>query len=1521
MTSMSLLILAAYSGDLKVGYSDNGKLRITENNAPVLVDDTLTIMDENWKKVSDPMSGTPDLLQNAKEITHTWVKPEVKAVRTVKFLDDGKFLVSWEFEVAAGLSAKYVEFCMVGIAGNWGAVTPTGKKDIKVSKTGFNIPLNGHEILLDFKGSDGEWTLQDLRDTAWLKNFRIRQLRNYNGNGMKFKYQISFGGDKKDITVPVVNHGIEPTEIKFTNQPGVIDNNKNGCIINFNNNSISKQLIAVADVERKVTAQQKLIFRVKGMPGNSQARMNVTIVYAENNKLATSDSPLFSLGNGEFKTIIFGLDSDLKLSDATYDLKQIKFVLNVIPNQSGASTAVEIEGIRIVNADEVTNANADFIVIPKQASPQKTSGLVKVWFDFDNDDFATKVISRRATVLDNAGNNSFRATLLENTEDIISMADSAEKADVIVYSCVTQGETQNILNALKSNKRVIVYGIVHDAQLSALLPMALTDKNISGFPVRLPLKLIDKGFPLLNGQILNNGDFGQYHNAKLKHGNVILAFEDGTPFLVEDGKILQFINGIGPAILPSSIYYDKFLLRLIAMDNPAALKELDKREQSMLLKNLDKERTLVAEVLKNSNIAPDKRTGFKVGMSEQNFGRFGWLIGEGLTCDNIGRDLTVTNGNQAYRFDIGDKLIVSGLAWKHKVLKGEVKFSSSTPEETDPTESWSGIGEVEYFCDVVFDQAWKGKKIYFEVKKGIDDIDVTSLNNIVIGKTDEKVKNYWETPRRYLIDESIIKWGQPNRLSVKVTNLRDDAGFNSRPAITIANEGESPELTVEAADWISKKYQIKSGKQTIGMQFTLLAPFIRYTFAQSEALLSQDNIAEFAAYSTDHGIKIVNIANNPKFYDLTRDGKWNEPYLFLFRSKKGNPLLLVFEKQPAAINAIMRKNIIENIAISSDKNLGAITVGWPWGVTTQDSASRVSSLDKDVQQQIGVAVKIATNLPVSCDEVFALQGDEVTIVNRFKYAPIINDWNTAIEPFTSLPPMMALAMQQKNLVKSNWVTNFNINTKYGPTLGKFGSDTISYTIPKPPIEDDYIIVDINDNSKFHDEVNDIFSKAIRYSRGGKVPFDAFTPGHPLDGLDAKNIDLFSWNFGMTTMLQGYFLINPENKLRLENRCRIRYISPIELYQYKDFVRFREEPFTKLRYPIMFNSFYTNSTVYQDGFGSKVIYGDSNEACTVAVWVAQQLSDVFGQAGLVRSNWSFFKQIMRQNLYIDDYAFHSGSCREFGVGAWIDMLNCEYPGMVCFARLAALVQDKDMEEQATYRAAKKMIPTLMRLSFKEYIARSVNEQNVQELGIVTGFGEEGFKNMRFPSNNFNFINAMDLFDFSQGYPGCLNQLYLKYADAEVKNYLNEYAIPSLVKSGKGNIMTSPYFQPLAMLYHNTNIPLENWALETLKIKGDFLRNDWPGVCTPFQLGAVIWNKHNAPAISEIRDSRLLNGIYDPMLRQMTLELDANSQALLVLGKSIRPQSVICNGRSVEVKVLYNGFKVPLNVGRNEISVKY
>ncbi|MEI8244218.1 MAG: hypothetical protein WCI51_00220 [Lentisphaerota bacterium] len=104
MTLMSLLNLAAYSGDLKVGFSDNGKLRITENNAPVLVDDTLTIMDENWKKVSDPMSGTPDLLQNAKEIIHTWVKPEVKTIRTVKFLDDGKFLVSWEFEVAAGLS-------------------------------------------------------------------------------------------------------------------------------------------------------------------------------------------------------------------------------------------------------------------------------------------------------------------------------------------------------------------------------------------------------------------------------------------------------------------------------------------------------------------------------------------------------------------------------------------------------------------------------------------------------------------------------------------------------------------------------------------------------------------------------------------------------------------------------------------------------------------------------------------------------------------------------------------------------------------------------------------------------------------------------------------------------------------------------------------------------------------------------------------------------------------------------------------------------------------------------------------------------------------------------------------------------------------------------------------------------------------------------------------------------------------------------------------------------------------------
>ena len=69
----------------------------------------------------------------------------------------------------------------------------------------------------------------------------------------------------------------------------------------------------------------------------------------------------------------------------------------------------------------------------------------------------------------------------------------------------------------------------------------------------------------------------------------------------------------------------------------------------------------------------------------------------------------------------------------------------------------------------------------------IDDTDETWLNGVKVGKTGsypgdpEKVEGNWETPRRYVVDPSLVRWDQENIIAVRVYNGGDPGGFYERP--------------------------------------------------------------------------------------------------------------------------------------------------------------------------------------------------------------------------------------------------------------------------------------------------------------------------------------------------------------------------------------------------------------------------------------------------------------------------------------------------------------------------------------------------------------------------------------------------------------------------------------------------------------------------------------------------------------------------------------------------------------------
>ena len=582
-----------------------------------------------------------------------------------------------------------------------------------------------------------------------------------------------------------------------------------------------------------------------------------------------------------------------------------------------------------------------------------------------------------------------------------------------------------------------------------------------------------------------------------------------------------------------------------------------------------------------------------------------------------------------------------------------------------------------------------------------------------------------------------------------------------------------------------------------------------------------------------------------------------------------------------------------------------------------ESGTWGKNLPEQVLKQIRLSLNFALNFPAACEEIFSIDRNRrvVDIINVFRFERTMDDWNTPVKEFAFLPALCGFMAQEKQLViPQGTMTDFQIPTVHGPLIGVLGSNVIRYTLPLPP-DDDLMPVGVKDR-EINAFQNRSFEGGVRWSCGGRVPMNAWTPEHPAGaGNPLRNIDPFAWNFGLCSALQGAFFLNDANRKRLEERTRRRFLEPLELYQYKNFARHRQEPFSYLNYPILFNSFYPNTAEYAGEMGSSVIYGDSNEACTVAVWIARQLADGFGQADPVRLHWNYFRYVMRYQKTIDDYVFLSGSCRETGVGAWVDMLNGEYSGMLAYARLAELNGDTAEQEQALYRAAKKAVPTLARLFFHRYFETISPEFRGKTDYQIVGFGEEGAKYMRFPNSNGNFFAANDLFDYSQGFPGQLVLLYQKYGIPEIETHLRTRANPLLMQQVKG--FHSEYLPVLAVFAGD--LPLRDAVRKSMALNPR--TGDWPGIRVPTQLGMVLWNETLRISFREWRELMIHSAWYDPAERHLTLSADAVPGSRLTLSSAAPPKRVLRNGKTVRTEQRENGWGIPLEQGANQIEILF
>lgn len=1271
-------------------------------------------------------------------------------------------------------------------------------------------------------------------------------------------------------------------------------------------------------------AQDRIRFRMDAGRKNAASTLTVTLLIRRQGE--TREVSARAVDARGSMPLDLPLNSAFQLQDATYEVPALRFTL-----RGGGAATVRIGELRLGSNDELTAAQKEFTVASAYRPPQPRSvaGVrpVKVWFEFDNTDRDDTVRAwpSRNRLPDPNPSGGFGALLLEHADGIAEAAASPEEADVIVYSRARAGAPPRLAKLVGAGKRLIVYGPCPDPELAALLPLEFAPRTLSGFAPRERASAVRAGHPVLRGTTLADTDYGRYFATRKRAGETVIAFACGEPLLVESGNILHFATGAGSALLPpDGVFFDRALLRAVCARDPRALDALEHRAAEERGAAAAKDSRLLADILGGRD-----RSGFRVGMSENNFGRFGWLVGEGLLCGGIGRDLTVENGPQYYRFDDSGRIAAGFHNWKHKVVSGRAKFPKSTPDNTDPLEQWSGSGTVEYTAETVFNPDWTGRPFFFEVEGGIDDTDETFFNGVRIGATGAETPRHWEARRAYPIPEKLIRRGEPNRITVRVTNLHGTAGFNSIPRLfSPAPGGDAPgTLLVAETDWVHKKYVITpaAGGEGRELELSLLSPFIRNRIPQPETNLAlEEKTAQYAAWSTPAGIRVVRLEERPDFYDRKRDGEWNAPWLLLFRKnwERARPLLLVFGKPVESLRASLNGRFVSGIRIRSNGPIGTVMTGWPWGSTPVNASKWTAGLPEEALRQIRRSLDLALEFPVGCDEAYRIdrKKGEIEIVNRFRYRRIDDAWKTPARRTAVLPPLIGLARETAQYVKKTDPVEFlGVNTDYGPLQGAAGTDRISYTLPLPP-EEDFVPADVKTDPGLHRELNSLFTDGVRFSRGGGVRREEFTPAYPEGEKrypEVIGIPLFTWNFGLSMAVQGYFVLTPENRLLLRDRIRDRFLLPLEQYQYKYLYRNRQEPFTGLRYPILFNHSHPNSTRYAPGIGSPVIFGDNNEGCTMLAWLGNQCADLLGAPEPMRNAWNFIRYGMRNALVLDDYAWHGSACREFGSGSYIDMLNGEYAGFVSLAKLARNAGDSAMEDEALYRAAKRAVPTLMRLRFPAYLERALPHIPLDGVALCTGFAENAIPLLRLPTANRNFSAANDLFDFSQGFPGTLHRLYVRYALPEVSGYLHRKAFPALFRE---NQYGPEYLTPM-MLYADETVPVREKLDTLLRTRDRKLRSDWPGMKMNYQGGLWFWRTGGHVELADFRLLDFREAVYDPAAKTLRLAFDARPGARLGIRPAEGVRTVVRNGEPAAPRREGETLYLPVQPGNNEIEVTY
>ena len=1252
-------------------------------------------------------------------------------------------------------------------------------------------------------------------------------------------------------------------------------------------------------IDKLMHSQNKLIFSCRGY-NDKPVLLHVLLSYKKGGKSVMCFGPRFTVKGKGWREFELPLDVNFKLGDASFHIWQLKFSFNINGAKPGTKAGVEMRNIRICEPGETALSMGKSEILVKRAieKPELVkNNPLKIFCQFDNEDYGT-VFSGRGKyggIKDKNTYPGYRWMLFSSVEKDSELVQKPEEADIILYSGARPDPemAKRVVSAVKNGTPLIAASAIADPEIAAILPVNLTKLSDTDYPERMSLKPVVENDKMFRG--LNPVTFGVYQQEELKEGaKALLNFADGTPAIAEGkagkGKVIFSPFAFGVDLIPGTNAHDAFLLRAVSY---------------LTGRNLP--------VKKAEKAVP--QDGWYAGSGAENFGRFGFKIEDGLTVDNINSKLDVRNGSQEYSFHSSEfpKLMLA--KWYIKPVSGKDQVK---PGEVDWNFKWSQIGVVELTAKYVIPETWIGKNIMFSAEGGIDDTAEVYFNGVLIGKVTADMPEYWMRPQRYPIPSDLIHFNAENEIKIISENLRGSGGFGACPEL-LALEGKSKPwiFTVDRVNWIGKGgvvAEAKGGKRRFDT--SLAFPGIRWDIYSSKITMSLHNIADYMAYQSKDGIRILPLLNQK---ELPTD--WTEPWILFFRDGIERPLLLVFGNRPQKLLLKQTGDVVEGIQIKREKGVGMLVPIWISGSVSVDSRSWKEGLPADIVEKVQFWYPKAFCFPVAATEYFRIdeKNKRIDIRTKYEYMKTQGDWKVDCEQYAPVSPLAYFS--KGTLFDSDSVKGCGMITQFGEFALQDGTDTAEWSLPLPSWEAT-MIPRIEGYDAITKTGNDVFKRGVKFSAGGGAKMTDWTPSYPNGksygdrDLDVcKNLNMHGWLHGANQVFLAPYSLDKENQIALKQRIYRRLFEPVEKYQYKCAQRWREEPFSGIRYPVYFNNRHPLNTKFDESIATSINYADQNETAHMIIAVMQALADFHGQTDFVRANGNFIRHVARLLLISDDWAYLACHCRESGQSATIDMLNSEYPVMMKYARLGKILNDEEMKAQGLYRAARRLVPTVMRLPFKAYAAKNglINYPENATFGV--GFAESG---IRYRTKGHK-PNEVDLYDMSQGTPKEIVSVYRKYAPEHEKRYFSEIVYPYMFdKDGKCRLNSAL----ISIVAQASDI--DNESLK--KLVDSYISNDavlrkkgsdWPGMCDSGNLAYAVYRLAGSPVrIKLAKDLKLKDFAYDPVLKTATLELIPGADAELIL------ESKLELADSEFSRKEDGSISIPLtNKGKQKISIKF